>query len=56
MTPPAFDMATAIGTALTGIQSDVLGIVAVVAPVVLAITGAFIGLRMAVRAFRKVGS
>jgi chromate transport protein ChrA len=50
-----FDMAAAIGTGITGIQEQVMAILAVVAPAAIVITGAFIGLRMALKAFRKIG-
>jgi hypothetical protein len=50
------DMAAIVAESLTGIQSEVLSIIAVVAPVAFIITASFIGLRMALRAFRRVGS
>ncbi len=48
------DISAAIGTGLTDIQATAMDAIGAVAPVAIAIAGAVIGVRVALRAFRSL--
>jgi hypothetical protein len=47
---------TAVTTAVAGVKTDALAILAVVVPVILALAAALIGIRVGMKFFKKVGS
>ncbi len=48
------DISTALGTGLTDIQATAMDAIGSVAPVAIAIAGAVIGVKVAIRAFRSL--
>jgi hypothetical protein len=51
-----FDVAGAIGTGVESMQADVMAIIAVVVPAVMAITVAIIGIRKGISVFKSLTS
>lgn len=52
---PDFNLLTVVTEGVTGIQGQVMSILPVVGAAALAIVGGFIGIRLAIRAFRAIG-
>ena len=51
----AVSIESALSTAFTSMKEDILGYIAVVLPIALAITGAFFGIRASVKFFKSIG-